>query len=381
MKIIVGIIVVAILFIVLTGKSRRANKMKDAIYKLILSGREYTILSDVYFEAALKFALESGAELEPGQSKFETNSINFKMNIDGTNYFIFFAKQLNGSTFLGISNADEAAKQFRDKISKNIKETTPQSARQPEQTLELVQVLAELFELRQDTELLEVMQLSAAGMPISAFDYDRVQNAHTLMHKLSELTGQTLEELFDRGGLQKIIVDTSEGKVSFEGLGLIDVIKKTNKHNDGAFIDIYSDLNDHIPQTDSPVIMMAYAYAMRTAAAGLFLQAVIDRDIYNELSMAFKKIQLVTDQTVAFQEEAARQSCELFSSYDDRLDQEAIMIITSMVELNKSSEIYTGNGKISLPYDLVIAGIQKIAVKRYVGRRNGLNLADNQDGV
>lgn len=71
----------------------------------------------------------------------------------------------------------------------------------------LSQVLAELEKLKQDEKTIEVLQLSAAGLPISALDRGRVDKVHKLMHKISELTGQTLEELFDKGGLQRIMED------------------------------------------------------------------------------------------------------------------------------------------------------------------------------
>ena len=292
MEVVLGIIAVVILWIFLTGKNRRARKMKDEICGLVRSGRESAILQDVFFEAALKFALESGAELERGEKAWNTTSIGFQMNIDGTNYFIYFAKQSNSSTFLSVRDADDQMREVRAKF----KQTD------------------------------------------------------------SSLPDEETDDEYDHE-------DEPESEAHIEKLRLLNVIKKTNKHNNGAFTDIYSDLNDHIPQTDSAIIMMAYAYAMRTAAAGLVLQAVADRDLYNESSMAFKKVQLMTNQTVEFQEEAAGQSCELLSSYDHRLDKKAIMIITSMVELDKNSELYTGNGETSLPYELVIAGIQKTAAK------------------
>ena len=72
-------------------------------------------------------------------------------------------------------------------------------------SIKLAQVLAELQEFQHDKKTMEVVLLSASGMPISAFDNPRLQKVHNLMHKLEELTGQTLEELFDKGGLQCIM--------------------------------------------------------------------------------------------------------------------------------------------------------------------------------
>lgn len=118
MEIVLGIIVIGILWIFLTGKNRRAHKLKTEIYQLVRSGREHAILQDVFFEAALKFALESGAKLERGEKAYDATSINFQMNIDGTNYFIYFAKQPNGSTFLGVTDADEGRRQYLERMGR-----------------------------------------------------------------------------------------------------------------------------------------------------------------------------------------------------------------------------------------------------------------------
>lgn len=70
---------------------------------------------------------------------------------------------------------------------------------------EFVQLLIEFNNIQQDEETIEALRFSAAEIPISALDHDKVQKAHKVMHKLSELTGQTLEELFVNGGLIRII--------------------------------------------------------------------------------------------------------------------------------------------------------------------------------
>lgn len=88
MEIIFMIILATVIFIFLTGKRMRKNMIQEEIYKLIYSRQSATVLRNIYFEVALKFALESGAALEPGRSMMDTDSIHFEINIDGTNYFI-----------------------------------------------------------------------------------------------------------------------------------------------------------------------------------------------------------------------------------------------------------------------------------------------------
>ena len=141
---------------------------------------------------------------------------------------------------------------------------------------------------------------------------------------------------------------------------LKDFIKKENIATDASFINIYRDLGEQVPLSGNPALLMAHAYALRTAAAGLFLQGIFDREAYDEASNMFKDMQLHTDQTVKFQEAAANEACELLASYDARLTKETVTVMTSMVELDKESKLNVGDGKKHIPYELVLAGIQQI---------------------
>jgi vacuolar-type H+-ATPase subunit F/Vma7 len=151
-------------------------------------------------------------------------------------------------------------------------------------------------------------------------------------------------------------------KSSSDSLRIIHVIKKTNHLPEGIFANINNDLNECIRDSYFPILIkMAYAYARRTAAAGLFLQGVFNRENYNQASAIFKGMQIQTEQTVEFQEDAAKQASELLESYDKRLNKQAIVAITSMVENNQTPEVY---GKNIIPYDVIINNIQ-VALKRH----------------
>jgi hypothetical protein len=102
---------------------------------------------------------------------------------------------------------------------------------------------------------------------------------------------------------------------------------------------------------------MAYAYARRTVAAGLFLQGVFSREHYAQASKMFKVYQMNTGHSVEFQEEASRQAEELLSSYDPRLDKQAIVFITTIVERNQTPEKY--DGIICKTYDFIMDMLQK----------------------
>lgn len=116
---------------------------------------------------------------------------------------------------------------------------------------------------------------------------------------------------------------------------LIDVVKKLNNLQEGVFANINNDLNDSVKQDHDIMILMAYGYARRTVAAGLYLQGVFNRGAYLQASNIFKSLQLKTGQSVEFQERAAEQALELLYSYDERFTRVFMGSITSVVELNQ----------------------------------------------
>lgn len=124
---------------------------------------------------------------------------------------------------------------------------------------------------------------------------------------------------------------------------LIDVVKKRNDLDDGIFANINNDLNESITQDNDVMILMAYGYARRTIAAGLYLQGVFNRENYMQASNIFKSLQLQTGQSVEFQEEAASQSLELLLSYSPKLTKNMTSKITSVVELNQVESAYENN--------------------------------------
>lgn len=128
-----------------------------------------------------------------------------------------------------------------------------------------------------------------------------------------------------------------------ENTRLIDIIKKNNNLSEGIFSNINNDLNDSITMDHDIMILMAYGYARRTVAAGLFLQGIFNRENYEQASNIFKSLQLKTGQSVEFQEEASIQASELLFSYDKRIDKDFIAKTTGIVELNQAMSAYENN--------------------------------------
>ena len=131
-----------------------------------------------------------------------------------------------------------------------------------------------------------------------------------------------------------------------ENMRLIDVVEKRENHQWGVFANIMNDLGEYskehgsYDQQNNILRFMAYAYARRTAAAGLFLQGYWSREYYDHASNFFKSAQLSTGQSVEFQENAAKQSMEFLLSYDQRLNKNLVGQITSVVEHNIAQSAY-----------------------------------------
>jgi len=128
-----------------------------------------------------------------------------------------------------------------------------------------------------------------------------------------------------------------------EKVRLINVVEKIYNLEEGVFANINNDLNNSIKEDHDIMILMAYGYARRTVAAGLYLQGIFDRASYKQASNIFKSLQLKTGQSIQFQEEAAAESLELLISYDKRLTKNFVSTITSLVELNQIESAYDNN--------------------------------------
>lgn len=117
MTILLIIVAAVILWIIMTARKRRNRLMFNAISELVESGQPAAILTHIYFEAALKFALQNGAKLEPGQLPINMDSLQFPLWVSGKNYYIYIARIPSGGTYLGITDAEESNRAFRERIN------------------------------------------------------------------------------------------------------------------------------------------------------------------------------------------------------------------------------------------------------------------------
>jgi hypothetical protein len=124
MRLVIGIIILAVstfLFVFLIGKRRRKNMFNHEIMKLIASGEGNTILHNVYYEEALRFAIKNGAEIDNSNLYQGKISIGFTMEIEKAEYHIFFARTAeDDSVFLGVDNVGHHSQMDPRELIKSI---------------------------------------------------------------------------------------------------------------------------------------------------------------------------------------------------------------------------------------------------------------------
>ena len=161
-------------------------------------------------------------------------------------------------------------------------------------------------------------------------------NDRELMAKMRIAIVDNIMQIWKLGKYSNAIKQSSNKR-------LIDLVDKNAKLDVGIFGNIQNDLAEYISiagQNEDKLRMMAYGYARRSSAAGLFLQGIFGKKEYAHASDMFKKLQLMTGHTKEFQIKATNQSNELIASYDKRLTPDMISSITSLVELDQVVCIY-----------------------------------------
>lgn len=101
------------------------------------------------------------------------------------------------------------------------------------------------------------------------------------------------------------------------GIKLADIVSKSN-HTGYMFADIMNDLGEAVEaiMQNEKSLQMAYGYARRSAATALYLQGIIDSDVYDHNLSFFKAIQIQTGHTVEFQEQAFTDAVDFMKTYN-----------------------------------------------------------------
>ena len=120
-------------------------------------------------------------------------------------------------------------------------------------------------------------------------------------------------------------------------VALEDVVKRQTHSEYGLFYEMYQDLAEYAETIDSTssdpndkLLLMTYAYARRSASAGLYLQGLMDTAGWKYTCEIFKTFQAASGHTKIFQEKATELSVQYMLSYSPFLTRENISILMNI---------------------------------------------------
>ncbi len=151
---------------------------------------------------------------------------------------------------------------------------------------------------------------------------------------------------------EKKTISTDKEQMVHQSKNFASIVKKKEKSEWGIFVDIQNDLGEYLYELGDNLVInnldededslpikeehklnyMAYGYARRVSAAGLYLQGIWGDEDFSRINDIFKSIQYDTNHTEKFQTEAFKQSVELLQSYDSRFTEKFIKTIVTSVD-------------------------------------------------
>jgi TPR repeat protein len=186
------------------------------------------------------------------------------------------------------------------------------------------------------------------------------ERAKEILEELNRPTSVTDEddEFFD---IFNELMDTDDQS-------LVTLVEKKENSEHGPFVNINNDLASFIEINEdcSDLIKMAYGYARRYAAAGMYAQGIIDNSSYNHVYSMFQGLQLKTrdgdGDSKEFQIKAARQAIEYMISYSKELDVQIIQFTLHIVENGLDSPLSRGE---TYDFNQVIAVLKELKSRLY----------------
>ncbi|WP_445772059.1 hypothetical protein [Rheinheimera sp.] len=134
---------------------------------------------------------------------------------------------------------------------------------------------------------------------------------------------------------------------------LINFVKR--EHDTGfIFININNDLGNAVENgadTWPPLMLMAYAYARRAAVAALYIQGVVEEELYDHVKTFFKGMQIKTGHTVEFQENAFDAAIDYMKIYSPVITK---LSIRKIIQIAEEYEIPPGQMSDSELFESVI---------------------------
>jgi hypothetical protein len=150
---------------------------------------------------------------------------------------------------------------------------------------------------------------------------------------------------------------------------LVEYVSKEENSPLGLFVNIMNDLANYSESCDGdpPKVQMAYAYARRCAAAGLYIQGVLDRREYAYQEQTFRnfqqKLALENEecQSKEFQIASGDEAIRFLKSYDNRLTSNTVsQMVGAVLSIVPNEEILCpkDNGMLITP-DGVFAWLEE----------------------
>lgn len=115
---------------------------------------------------------------------------------------------------------------------------------------------------------------------------------------------------------------------------LCDFVEKTNDA-EYIFININNDLDEALENGADdwpPLMLMAYGYARRAAVTALYVQGLVEKDLYDHAKAFFKGIHDKNGYTVEFQEEAFAESVKFMTGYSQAITSFTVKKIAQIAE-------------------------------------------------
>ena len=94
-----------------SNKSRRADEIEVRVKRMVSAGRDYNHFSDLYYEAAQKYALDKGDENADDQSASALIIVNDIV------YIVVFSRAYDGGTLFSVRAQKDVEQEMRSYIS------------------------------------------------------------------------------------------------------------------------------------------------------------------------------------------------------------------------------------------------------------------------
>ena len=95
-----------LIYLFASRKSRRDDAVEKRVRMLISAGQAYATFNDLYFDAALSYAIAKGAKAA------EQDAASTTMLVDGRTYFVVFMRERGNGTAISVRGTDSVEREL-----------------------------------------------------------------------------------------------------------------------------------------------------------------------------------------------------------------------------------------------------------------------------